>query len=823
MYTIHDLARITNGVLIQGEVTLQQVHIAHLLIDSRKVIYPESSVFIAITGSRNNGHLYLQDAYDTGVRHFIVEQYTNGQLPDDAMVVQVDNTLRALQEIAAFHRRTFKCPVVGITGSNGKTIIKEWLHFLLKDDVKIVRNPKSFNSQVGVPLSVWGMNEEHELGLFEAGISMPDEMSYLQHIIKPDIGIFTYLGSAHDEGFKNRNEKLEEKLKLFYSADILIYCADQPEVTQGVMKLLLNHNPSLNVISWSRNNQDATYSFDIEYRYQYTVITTRKGAQTISINLPFVDEAAVVNACTCFAFLMSINRVSTDVLKRFEELQPVEMRMQLKEGVNNSVIINDAYNADVNALQIALDFMEQQSSGYQKTVILSDLLESGVNEVQLYSNIASLIKQRNIQFFIGIGEAVSKYKALFPKNSLFFNDTSSFIQNFKSLDFTRQIILVKGARKFMFERITALLEKKVHETVFEVNLNAMVHNLNVYRSKLKRGVKIMGMVKAFSYGAGSYEIAKVLEYNRADYLAVAYADEGVALRKAGIKLPIMVMNPEPVAFDAILQYNLEPEVYNFYMLEQLLKVCNGDEVGIHIEVDTGMKRLGFDEEQLEELILLLQQNPNVRVKSVFSHLAASEDKKHDAFTLEQIRKFSKMADVVKQAFPYQVLSHVLNSSGIIRFQDAQFDMVRLGIGLYGIDPGEKIQKQLQVIGTLKTVISQIREVKSHETIGYSRRGTVQRDSKIAIVAIGYADGLSRKLGNGKGYMMINGHKAPIIGSICMDMAMVDVTHISCKEGDEVIVFGNEIDIKEVATKTGTIAYEVLTAVSQRVKRVYYYE
>ena len=822
-YFIQDIANIVSGKLVQWQSESSPIAIEHLLIDSRKVIYPESSVFIAITGQRNNGHHYLHDAYAAGVRHFIVEAEPDPALPNDAQIILVENSQQALQQLAAFHRAQFKCPVVGITGSNGKTVVKEWLFHLLKDDVNIIRNPKSFNSQVGVPLSVWGINEQHQLGLFEAGISQKNEMHLLQQIIKPNIGIFTYLGTAHDEGFTNKAEKLDEKLALFTEAQMLVYCADQPEVTQGVTKLVINNNAALNVVSWSKNNTDATYKFEVEHRYQYTVITTRKGSQTLSINVPFVDEASIMNACTCFAFLMAINRMSTDVLKRFEELQPVEMRMQLKEGFNNCVIINDSYNADINALQIALDFMEQQSAGYSKTLILSDLLQSGLSEHQLYNSVASLVKQRNVNLFIGIGTAMQKYKPLFPKNSLFFTDTSEFIRNFRSLDFNQQIILVKGARKFTFERITSLLEKKVHETVFEINLNAMVHNLNVYRNKLKKGVKLMGMVKAFSYGAGSYEIAKVMEYNRVDYLTVAYADEGVALRKAGIKTPIMVMNPEPVAFDSIIQHNLEPEVYNFFMLDQLLKACNGQEMSIHIEVDTGMKRLGFDEQDLDQLIELIHQNNNLRVKSIFSHLAASDEKKHDLFTHEQIQKFERMSNKIKAAFNYPILQHILNSGGIARFPEAQFDMVRLGIGLYGIDPAEKLNKQLQPIGTLKTVISQIRTIKSHETIGYSRRGNVQRDSQIAVVAIGYADGLNRRLGNGKGYMMINGHKAPIVGSICMDMTMIDVTGINCREGDEVLVMGKEIDINEIAGKIGTIPYEVLTGISQRVKRVYFYE
>lgn len=821
-YDIRDIANITGGVLLQQAQAQTATEIKHLLIDSRKIIYPESSVFFAITGDRNNGHAYLADAYAAGVKSFVVEK-EGFSFAADANVILVPNAIGALQKIAAFHRGNFKCPVVGITGSNGKTIVKEWLYHLLKEDVQITRSPKSFNSQVGVPLSVWAMTDECELGVFEAGISKVNEMQLLQQIIQPNIGIFTYLGAAHDEGFKDEEEKLAEKLKLFSEAQILVYCADQPNVTKGITQLLFNTNPTLEVVSWSRYQTNATHQFHVEVKYQYTTITTRKGSQTLSINVPFVDEASIHNACSCFAFLLTINRVSTDVLKRFEELQPVEMRMQLKEGLNGCVIINDSYNADVNALQIALDFLEQQSAGYNKTLILSDLLQSGLSEASLYQKIASLVAQRKVNKFIGVGQAIAKYKPLFEPNSLFYNDTEAFLSAFKSLDFKDEVILIKGARQFQFEKISLLLEKRVHETVFEINLNAMVHNLNVFKSKLNPGVKLMAMVKAFSYGAGSYEIAKMMEFNRVDYLAVAYADEGVALRKNGIKLPIMVMNPEASGYDAILQHNLEPEVYSLPMLNKLIEVCNGQELSIHIELDTGMKRLGFDEVELDGLITLLQQHQNLRIKSVFTHLVASEDKRHDLFTHEQLLRFESMSKRIIQSFSYPILRHALNSAGIIRFADGQFDMVRLGIGLYGIDPSEKMQKQLQQIGTLKTVISQIKEIQSHETVGYSRKGVVQRNSKIAIIAIGYADGLNRKLGNGKGHVLINGVKAPIVGSICMDMTMVDVTNLHCQEGDEVVVIGKDNSVIDLANKVGTIPYEILTGISQRVKRVYFFE
>lgn len=822
-YAIQEIAEIVHGKLShQSALWGIADKVEHLLIDSRKIIYPETSVFIAIKGERNDGHRYLKEVYDAGVRNFIVEQMQADMLPVDVNIVVVKNGLQALQTLVSKHRSMFTCPVIGITGSNGKTIIKEWLYQLLKEDLNIVRNPKSYNSQVGVPLSVWQMNEAHQLAIFEAGISQKGEMSNLQKMIHPNIGVFTFLGAAHDEGFHSRKEKLHEKLQLFKDAEWLIYSRDMEEVEEGVIQFLPRH-PQLKTFTWSRNGVASDCNFEVDIRQHQTAICLRRGAQMLTVHVPFTDDASVNNACTCFALLAAMNRLSTDVLKRFETLQAVEMRLQLKEGNNNCVIINDSYNADINALQIALDFMEQQSAGYTKTVIISDILQSGIKDVELYTQVARLLRQKGVKHLIAIGPKLLQYQQLFDSHASFYATTKDFIEDFKSLNFSQQIILIKGARDFQFEKISALLERKVHETVFEINLNALVHNLNIYRKHIKNGVKLMGMVKAHSYGAGSYEIAKVLEFNRVDYLTVAYADEGVTLRKSGIKTPIMVMNPEVSAFDQILKHNLEPEIYNFFILDQLINSCEGEEIGIHLEVDCGMKRLGFDEGQIDLLVDTLKQNPHIRIRSVFAHLAASEEKKHDEFTKEQISLFKRISDKIIGAFDYPVLRHILNSSGIIRFPDAQFDMVRLGIGLYGIDPSSKLQKELQHIGVLKTVISQLRSIQSHETIGYSRKGKVNRDSVIATVAIGYADGLNRKLGNGKGYMLVNGQKAPIVGSICMDMTMLDVTDIPCKEGDEVIIFGKELNIIDVADKIGTIPYEVLTAVSQRVKRVYFWE
>lgn len=824
-YTIEQIHKAIQSDFVQREGG--PAWIEHLLTDSRKVVYPETSLFFAIKSDRNDGHRYLQDVYDAGVRNFIIEKDSIVSISmlaslKEANILSVSNSLKTLQHLSAWHRAQFDIPVVGITGSNGKTIVKEWLYQLLRDDVHVARNPKSYNSQIGVPLSVWQLGEQHNLGLFEAGISKPGEMKNLQQIIRPNIGIFTMLGEAHDEGFTDREEKLNEKFMLFESTNILIACDEQPLVAKKLEQFKQQH-PSVKLYTWSRVNESAQLYLQTIIQGNTTTIQSRSGSRILSVRIPFTDEASIENACTCFAFLMCLQRASTDILSRFEELQPVEMRMQLKEGINNCVVINDSYSSDLHSLRIALDFVEQQSAGYKRMLIVSDILESGKEELELYTEVAKLIRQKGIQRFIGIGEVISKHAVLFDASSVFYPNTDAFLSHFSAVDYANEIVLLKGARKFQFEKISKLFEKRVHETVMEINLNALVHNLNVYRSKLKPGVKLMAMVKAFSYGAGSYEIAKVLEFNRIDYLTVAYADEGVTLRKAGIKSPIMVMNPEVSSFDQILEYNLEPEIYNFFILDQLVKAADGEEVSIHIEVDAGMKRLGFDEDQIETLITTLKKYPNIRIKSVFAHLVASEEKKQDSFTQQQITLFKRIAAQITAAFDYPILQHILNSSGIVRFPDAQFDMVRLGIGLYGIDPSTGLQKQLQPIGTLKTVVSQLRKVKAHETIGYSRRGVVTKDSLIATVAIGYADGFNRKLGNGKGTMLINGKRVSTIGSICMDMTMLDVTGMDVREGDEVIIFGNENDLNSVADKIGTIPYEVLTSISQRVKRVYYYE
>lgn len=819
-YTALSIAPLINGRLLSSD---DESNILHLLTDSRKLTQPESSLFFALTSERNDGHKYIEELYSKGVRNFVIGlHYSFPVLLKGCTVIAVTDTLAALQQLAAYHRSKFSLPVAGITGSNGKTIVKEWLYQLLKDEYNVVRSPKSFNSQIGVPLSVWQIRPEHGMALFEAGISRQGEMQKLAEIIRPNIGVFTNLGNAHSEGFSSQEEKLNEKFKLFADCDVLIYSKDDTAVKNKAHEFFELY-PMTKGISWSLHERATITANKIEKDERGTSISFEYRATTFTFRIPFTDDASIHNALTCVCFLLAVERLSPELLQKFNTLHAVEMRLQLREGSRNCTIINDTYNSDIQSLKIALDFLNQQNQHQQKTVILSDILESGSNQDELYRKVAEMIEQAGVNRVIGVGKDICQQFQKFSINKKFFFNTAHFLENFNSFTFQDEIILIKGARSFEFEKITRLLENKIHATVMEINLNALVNNLNVYRNSLYPGTRVMAMVKAFSYGSGSHEIAKTLEYHRVDYLTVAYADEGVVLRKAGVKTPIMVMNPEPGSFLNLAEYNLEPEIYNRYILDDLLNHVEGGETGIHLELDTGMRRLGFDEQELDALLAVLKKNPNLIVKSVFSHLAASDENKHDLFTWEQIEKFEQMSSYLIRSLGYPVLRHILNSSGITRFPEAQFDMVRLGIGLYGVDPSARFQSQLENVGSLKTIISQLRKIKAGESVGYSRKGQVKEDATIAVVAIGYADGLDRGLSNGNGHMLVNGKPAPIVGNICMDMTMLDVSRIDCKEGDEVLVFGKDLPITELSKNIDTIPYEILTGISQRVRRVYFQE
>lgn len=815
-YKLSDIAKAING---QGTLK-NNVDISHAFIDSRSILPSNNCLFFAISGKNNDGHRYINELINKGVHNFVVEKIpTNLVSSENINFIVVENSLLAFQQFAAWHRSQFVIPIVGITGSNGKTIIKEWLFYVLDGIKSIVRNPKSYNSQVGVPLSVILLESNHEIGFFEAGISMPGEMQKLQNILKPTVGIFTNIGDAHQENFENKEQKIAEKLKLFAGADLLIYSADYKLIDLLVQSNNLQQNAR--IFRWSVNGNADLNITRIISEQNSTQITGNYQLNTLNINIPFTDKASIENAIQVLAFLLANNLFSKETAKKFESLPSIGMRLELMQGINNNSVINDSYNSDLNSIKIALDVLKRQTQHSKKCLIISDILQSGEADLQLYAQLATLVKTSGIHKMIGIGKRISHY---FSDNSIdtkFFRNTNEFLESKTIREFENEAILIKGAREFEFEKISDFLQQKTHRTVLEINLEALENNLNYFRSLVKPQTKILVMVKAFSYGSGSHEIAQFLEHQRVDYLGVAFTDEGVALRKAGVNLPIIVMNPEEGSFQNIINYQLEPEIFSFRSMEKFQKILEQNYRNVypvHIKIDTGMKRLGFNVEDADKIIEALEQFKYLVPRSIFSHLVASDEPEHKEFSLRQIEEFRKASDKIIAHCKMPILRHILNSGGIEHFPQARFNMVRLGIGLYGIST--KNTDKLQNISTLKSHISQIRWVKKEETIGYGRKGILKRDSKIAILPIGYADGLDRKLSNQVGRVIINGKSAPIVGNICMDMCMVDVTDIEAIEGDEVIIFGQEIPITELAKKIGTIPYEILTSVSQRVKRVY---
>lgn len=824
-YSIHEIIKLTGGELLQKGV--ENLFVNHLLIDSRRVFSANDSIFIAVNGDRHDGHDFVLEAFQRGVRSFIVQKNVTLDLIPGTWVLKVPDTLIALQTIAEKHRSCFKYPIIAITGSNGKTIVKEWLHQLLKDEIHIVRSPKSYNSQVGVPLSLWQMDTSHEMGIFEAGVSKVGEMGALERMIKPDLGIITNLGRAHDENFEDWDEKAKEKLRLFENAKAIVYCKDYIPLHNIIANKLRFKN--VNTFTWSRKVPANLMIGKIEKRESTTLIQGVYDNEFLRITIPFTDDASIENGINCWATLLFLEYDNNWINKRMSYLAPVAMRLELKEGINDCSIINDYFNSDIGSLAIALDFMVQQKQNPIKTIILSDILQSGKSSEELYSEVSKLLQGKGIKKIIGIGPNIKKQAELFKGNVRFFNSTYEFIKSIDVSSFNNETILLKGARFFEFEKISSLFQKKVHETVLEINLNAIVNNLNYYKSLLKPKTKVMAMVKAFSYGSGSFEIANLLQFNRVDYLAVAYADEGVELRKAGITLPILVMNPEQQGYDLMIQHHLEPEIYSFRVLnlfEEALQRNGYNESNgfpIHLKLDTGMHRLGFVEADLHELIIRLKNKRKLSVKSIFSHLAASDERHHNKFTEQQIKLFNSFSNKLIEHLGGDILKHVLNSAGITNFPEHQMDMVRLGIGMYGISPYTDHQEKLELVSELKTTISQIKQISAHDSVGYSRMEMPTRDITIATVPIGYADGLRRSLGKRKGHMVINGNKAPIVGNVCMDMCMLDVTGLNAEEDDEVVVFGKEQSILEFAKLMDTIPYEALTGISPRVKRIYYQE
>lgn len=824
MITNISVASIINATLLQAG---EEFPVTYLSTDSRTIVSGRESLFFALVSDRNDGHHYTRKAYEKGVRSFVISNARKkiDKYPD-ATFLLVEDTLKALQQLARYRRDQFEGNVIGITGSNGKTIVKEWLSELLIDDYHIVRSPKSYNSQVGVPHSVWLLNNDADMAFFEAGISQPGEMEHLQPIIQPRYGIITNIGEAHQSNFETIQQKVEEKLKLFAESEVIIYRKDYPEIDAAVQKLV--EEKGICPVSWSMMDETADlFIYFVQKVPEGCGIIGQVKDKQYAISIPLSDDASVENAITCLAALIAIGKDQDQILNRFSTLQPVAMRMEIKQGINQCIIINDSYNSDLNSLSIALDTLDQQASEdfLPKTLILSDIYYSPKTDDDLYAEVAQLVKLRSVERFIGIGPALKKHSKLFADNALFFSSTADFLSKLTSIGLQNEVILLKGARDFHFDQIASVLQAKAHETVLEIDLSAMVSNLNYFKSKLKTGTRLMAMVKAFSYGSGMAEVARLLEFHQVNYLAVAIADEGVALRKAGISIPIIVMNPEAHSFDMMFEHLLEPNIYSQRLLEQFLTsaqrnaVCN---FPVHIKIDTGMKRLGFESEQELKIVIEKIKRGNVlHISSVFTHLAASDDPDEDNFTQLQLHRFDKLAKVIQDASEHQVMKHALNSAGIERFPNHQYDMVRLGIGLYGIST--VAPKALQNVSTLKTTVSQIRKVYKGDTIGYGRNGVAKNDMLIATLPIGYADGFNRRLSNGVGKVWVNGQLAPVVGNVCMDMCMIDVSGIPVNEGDRVIVFGKEYPAMEMARALDTIPYEVFTSISQRVKRVYFQE
>ncbi|MBV9963972.1 MAG: bifunctional UDP-N-acetylmuramoyl-tripeptide:D-alanyl-D-alanine ligase/alanine racemase [Parafilimonas sp.] len=817
MYTINEIAFILKA---ESRIVNDDNKVEQLLTDSRRLIFPETTLFFAIVSQRRDAHVFIGELYERGVHNFVVQKNFDIGNFDKANFIFVDDTLTALQNLAAFHRKQFNYPVIAITGSNGKTIVKEWLYQLLSPDYNIVRSPRSYNSQLGVPLSVWQMNNDFDLAIFEAGISMPNEMQNLAGIIQPNIGILTNIGNAHDENFTSTQQKTEEKCKLFKTCKTVIVNGDNASVLS-----ILKQQSKAELITWGNENSNSI-KITSQQKKEYETIVELQYRQTKNkLIIPFTDEASIQNIIACTVTLLHLN-ISIDIInERLQSLQSIDMRLQLIPAINNCALINDSYSFDIASFSVALDFMQQQNQYTEKTVILSDM--PGVDNKGAYAEIIFMLKARGIQKAIVIGE---HWKTYFPflqdaiNNVIHYTSTTAFLNKFLTNHFRNELILLKGARKFQFENIAAVLQQKVHRTVMEINLTAIIHNLNAYRKILKPNVKIMAMVKASGYGSGSAEIANVLQYHKADYLAVAYADEGVDLRKANIRLPIMVMNMDEEAFEAVIQYNLEPEIYSvniFKSFDSFLDKQGLQLYPVHLKLDTGMHRLGFGMNEVDQLIDLLKSSNRIVVRSVFSHLAASEDKNEDAFTLLQAERLKEACAKIESAIGYSFIKHISNSAASFRLPQLQLDMVRLGIGLYGIDGSISNKLSLQPAVNLKTTIAQIRKVESGDTVGYNRRGKINKESIIATLRIGYADGLRRSLSNGVGKVFIHGKPAPIVGTIAMDMTIVDITNIAnAEEGDEAEIFGNNISVAEVATNCNTIPYEILTGIGQRVKRIY---
>lgn len=825
-YKLSEIALICKAELFPQDPN--QAFFDSVITDSRSAVLTANALFIAIVGDRNDGHHYLMDMYNKGVRNFLISKPESMVgMPKDASLLLVENTVLALQQIARNHRSKFNIPIISVTGSNGKTIVKEWLFQLISPYKKVLRSPKSYNSQIGVPLSVLALDDFYEIAIFEAGISKPDEMQNLADIIQPNIVVFTNIGSAHDENFIHLNQKVAEKLNLAKKAQKLIYCSDHHQIRERIFQSELDK--VLSVISWSKNiDADLRISeMSFPNENNHSIISAVFNDQAFQLELPFNDQASIENAINCCLLLLTLGFNHEQIQSGFKKIQSVEMRLEMVQGINNCVLVNDYYNSDLTSLQIALEYISHQSAQKKRCVILSDILQSGKPPKLLYEEVSRLLDKFSVHRMIGIGSEISKNAGCFNMNASFYLDTDHFFAEFRNDQFNDEIILLKGARVFRFERIAKLLSRKSHVTVMEINLNSLVDNYNYFRSKLGANTGIIAMVKAFAYGSGAVEIARVLEFNHVNYLAVAYADEGVSLRLAGINVPIIVMNPVKSSFYQMAAYQLEPEIYSFRILEDWLDFLKSSRtinqpMSIHLKIDTGMHRLGFSPDEMSKLIQILKESEEwIQVSTIFSHFSSSENSSDDAFSHQQVEKLNNCHKVISEALNLPIKKHICNSNGVLRFPQYHFDFVRLGIGLFGETADATVNESLSQVASLKTKISQIRYVPAGESIGYSRKSSSDMPRLIATIPVGYADGIDRRLSEGNGVFVVKGIPVPTVGLICMDMCMLDVTSIpDVSEDDTVIIFGKEMPLRNFAESSGKIVYEALTSISDRVNRHY---
>lgn len=811
------VCEIVHGFLLHGA---EEGIISHIIVDSRNVVYPDTTMFVALKGAKSDGHDYIKELYEKGVRHFLIRKGAGISIAgkEEGTFIACEDPLSSLQSLAAYQRQLYKNPVVGITGSNGKTIVKEWLGQILGQRFAVAKSPKSYNSQVGVPLSIFGIAPYHQVAVMEAGISKPLEMAKLANMIQPSLGIFTNIGTAHEEGFSSQDQKLEEKVKLFEKSKFIVYRKDQ---VKSARYLEANFEAE-RLVSWSQE-PGATYTLSVKKELDKSkILLLKPDLSLFTFWVPFTDAASLENVRHAIVAALTLGMEAVDIQKGLDHLKAVDMRLTLKTGPNDSLIIDDTYNNDLAGLRLALDFMAAQRSKKRKVLFLSDMLQVG-DAKAVYEEVAELINHHQIDFVFGVGKEIPVLKEKLSEGSVFYPNTESLLADLDQNQFDNDLIMVTGARNFGFEKIVNSLQQRIHGTVLEINLNALTHNYNFYKTKLLPDTKVMVMVKAFAYGGGATEIANHLQQLKADYLAVAYTDEGVALREQGITLPIMVLNPMQESFVNLQKFDLEPVVYSPLFFLQLGKFCrnNRSAMKIHLDLDTGMHRLGFEENQVEELIRLIQEYPELTIASLYTHLVGADEGVHQEYSLVQLELFLRISAQIMEKLDYHPLRHALNSAGIIRYPEYQMEMVRLGIGLYGVEVNGKFDQALKPISTLKTTISQIKNLKKGETVGYSRKGEMIEDGKIATIAIGYADGYDRRFSNGKGIILLNGHSVPVIGNVCMDMCMIDITGVEAKEGDEVTIYGPGISLKELAQRIGTIPYELLTNISSRVKRVYY--